>query len=124
MADRFDQNTTARAPAAASHWFMRLAVCLMLIALVFQSGCYYYQISCPDRPPATDFEKRTVWSFAWGIVQQDIQPENCHGAGFSSVRVSTNALFILIAVATLGQAVPMTVQWQCAKRNSSPASGF
>ncbi len=106
--------------------FARIAVGrLTLIALVLQCGCYHYEISRPDKwAPATDTHQKTVWSFAWGLLQQDIHPENCMGCGLSEVRVSTNFLFIVIAIVTLGQAVPMTIEWQCAKNPSPAATGF
>lgn len=105
--------------------FARIAVALVLIALPLQSGCYYYEISQPGEwAPATDIHKKTVWSFAWGLLQEDIHPENCMGCGLASVRVSTNFLFIAISILTLGQAVPVTIEWQCAKKPTPAAGGF
>jgi hypothetical protein len=59
-----------------------------------------------------------------GLLQEDIHPENCAGSGLASVRVSTNFLFIAISILTLGQAVPLTIEWQCAKTPSPSTRDF
>jgi hypothetical protein len=99
-----------------------VAVGLLLPALTLAPGCYHYQVSRSDQwAPATQVERRTVWSFLWGLAQQNVHPENCHGDGLANVRVSTNILFMLISIGSFGSAVPMTVEWQCAKK--APAGG-
>jgi len=60
--------------------------------------------------------KRTTWSFAWGLVQpKDIIP-NCDKRfnHLNQVTVKNNLGFALISVVTLGIVMPQRVEWCCA----------
>jgi hypothetical protein len=99
---------------ARLHSFPGVALAL---ALVFAtSGCATNRISSPDRwAHATQPERETVWSFLWGSVQQDVRPPNCPGPGLSEVTVKSNVGFALVSVLSLGIAMPVTIEWRCAK---------
>jgi len=57
--------------------------------------------------------RKTAWTFAWGLVQtKDINPK-CESGAMTSVTVKTNIGFILVSAATLGIAVPLKVEWTC-----------
>jgi hypothetical protein len=60
--------------------------------------------------------KRTTWTFAWGLVQpKDINP-NCDKRSnhLNQVTVKNNLGFALISVVTLGIVMPQRVEWCCA----------
>lgn len=63
--------------------------------------------------------KKTTWSFLWGLMQpKDINP-NCEPAfnHLNKVEVKTNLGFALITVGSLGIVMPQQVQWCCAPQN-------
>ena len=89
---------------------------LALATLLAATGCYHYRAWFPETAaPATLPQSRTVWSFAWGLVQQDVRPDNCAANATQEVTVSTNLAFDLLTVVSLGIVSPATVEWRCAK---------
>ncbi len=63
--------------------------------------------------------KRTTWTFAWGLVQpKDINP-HCEPSfnHLNKVEVKTNMGFILLSVVSLGIVIPQQVTWCCAPQN-------
>lgn len=96
---------------------MSVGIFLPLLFIVFQS-CYNYHISTSHFDPSTHYNKKTVSSFFWGLVQQNVVATNCDSLQINSldeVHVKTNLGYALITVATLGIWCPMTVEWKCAK---------
>lgn len=96
-------------------------MCLLLVFMVSQ-GCYRYTMAPtvpPEHkehlPPATDAETRTLHAFFWGLVEQNLDVNNCEGNGLAEVTTKTNLGFALVSVLTLGIWVPMQVEWRCAK---------
>jgi Bor protein len=87
------------------------------VALLFSlTGCYHYRAAFPDHgAPATLPQTVTTWSFLWGLVQQDVQPDNCAANAVEEVTVSTNFAFDVLTIVTLGTVSPATVTWRCAK---------
>ncbi|HLL54242.1 MAG TPA: hypothetical protein VK447_11880 [Myxococcaceae bacterium] len=96
---------------------LRVAVCA--VSLFAGSGCYHTRVVI-DAQPATDAETRTVNSFAWGLVQENVQPPNCVSQAMQQVRVDWNFGYSLLTVVTLGFWSPISVQWQCAKTPPPP----
>ncbi|NTS43824.1 hypothetical protein HRG84_23280 [Flavisolibacter sp. BT320] len=92
-------------------------------SLLLLQGCYHYRVSTTNNDPSTTYQKKTVSSFFWGLVQKrqngiDVVAANCDSLRLNSideVRVSTNFGYALITVATLGIWCPMTVAWKCPK---------
>ncbi|MEP7252718.1 MAG: hypothetical protein ABI683_10070 [Ginsengibacter sp.] len=60
--------------------------------------------------------KKTTWSFAWGLVQpKDINPKcDPRFNHMNNVVVKNNLGFALISVVTLGIVMPQRVEWCCA----------
>lgn len=60
--------------------------------------------------------KKTTWSFAWGLVQpKDINPKcDSRFNHLNKVTVKNNLGFSLISIATLGIVMPQRVEWCCA----------
>jgi hypothetical protein len=95
---------------------------LALALLIVVSGCATNRISRPDQwAPATEVQSKMVWTFFWGAMHQDVHPSNCLGPGLSEVTVKSNFGFALISVLTLGTAMPVTIEWRCAK--DAPTGG-
>ncbi len=86
----------------------------VLIAFTAMQGCYHSRI-LTDTQPATEYRKETVHSLFWGLVQEDVVPDNCPSNAFQEVRVGTNFGYALISVVSLGIWVPMELEWRCAK---------
>jgi hypothetical protein len=89
------------------------------LALWASTGCYHYRASVPAAP-ATEPKSATLWSYAWGAVQQNIQPENCVANSLQEVTVSSNFGYTLLAVVTLGFVQPAQVEWRCGKETPNP----
>ena len=92
------------------------------------TGCYTYHVYQTGGPagrelgnqPGTTWEQKTLHSFFWGMVRQDLPVENCQLANgqrlnIEEVRVETNLAFLIASVATAGVWVPMKVGWRCAR---------
>lgn len=60
--------------------------------------------------------KRTTWSFAWGLIQpKDINPKcDSNFNHMNKVVVKTNLAFILLSAVTLGGVIPQRIEWCCA----------
>ena len=112
----------ASAKASFQRW---MAVSLIVLSLVGTPGCATNRINRPnDWAPASDAKSQTVWSFFWGNIHQDVHPPNCHGPGLSQVTVKSNFGFHLISILSLGIAVPVTIEWVCAKDNPTGGDDF
>jgi hypothetical protein len=89
---------------------------LIFLMLFFLNGCYHYRVVAPDPEPATEYENRVVNSLFWGLMQaKDISADDCLSNALDEVRVTTNLVYSVVSVATLGIWMPMNVQWRCAK---------
>ena len=88
----------------------------LLTALLASSGCYHYRVGFPGTlgdglEPRTE----TKWSLVWGLVQQNIEdPPSCPSHRLAQVTSTTNYLYALVTVATLGLAAPLQLEWRCA----------
>lgn len=103
----------------------RKVVAVAMILALFGAGCYHTRI-LTDARPATAYQKKTVHRLAWGLIQQNVGPpdtSNCKAGSFQEVRVSSNLLFAIVTVTTLGFWSPMVVEWRCAKDQPSGSSG-
>ncbi|GEM_PF-2082231 len=96
--------------------YLLLIFLLFLIILPLSTGCYHYRVIAPDPEPATEYEKRTVHSLFWGVMQaRDISADDCLSNALDEVRVTTNLGYSIVSVATLGIWMPMDMRWRCAK---------
>src|SRR4051812_39456768 len=92
----------------------RTSSACLLVMLGLSSGCYHYRAAPAHVAAATQPRRETLWSLAWGAVQQRVEPKNCPRVGLAEVTVSTNLGFALLTVVSLGFAAPATVAWTCA----------
>jgi hypothetical protein len=93
----------------------------LVAMLPWLAGCYHYRASAVNLAPATEPQSVTVWTYAWGAVQQDVQPTDCANQALQQVEVSSNFGFALLTVVSLGFVSPATVEWRCAKSPVVPA---
>jgi hypothetical protein len=94
----------------------RIRSCLLAVALLLAGGCYHYRVAFPNTAPAgTEPRTETKWSLVWGLVQQNIDdPPSCPTHHLAEVTATTNYLYALVTVATLGLAAPVQLQYRCA----------
>ncbi len=88
----------------------------MMAAALLLYGCYHARVSFPDTaPPGMEPRSETLWSFAWGLSQQNLEPRDCPSASLSEVTVTTNFGFVILTVVTLGIVSAVHVEYRCAK---------
>jgi len=106
----------------------RLAAVVLMAGLVASPGCYSYHIYQVGGPqgvemgnqPGTEWREKTLHSFLWGQVRQDLAVDNCqlaNGQRFNieEVTVKNNFGYMLLEVGTLGIWAPLKVRYRCAK---------
>jgi len=93
---------------------IKLFYLIIISGLLLLEGCYHVRVNAPGEP-ATEYNKTTVHSIAWGLVQENLIPDDCLSGALDEVRVSTNFGYSLINVITLGFWKPMDIEWRCAK---------
>jgi hypothetical protein len=101
---------------------------LVLAGALLGSGCYsyhVYQVGGAEgrevgNQPSTEWKEKTLHSFLWGQVRQDLPVDNCQlgngqPIGIEEVTVRNNFGYMLLEVGTLGIWAPLKVSWRCAK---------
>ena len=103
-----------------------LAVVVAALLLGFLvAGCSTNKIGRPNQwAEGADSGSETVWTFFWGAIHQNLTATNCLGPGLSSVTVRGNYGYSLITVLSLGTAMPVTIEWNCAKDSPRGGGGF
>lgn len=91
----------------------RFATITLLLCLISAQGCYTYRLQAPGQYGVA-VKGEVVWSFAWGLIQEQPRIDNCNNQAMAEVTVRSNLAFELITVATLGFASPKKVEWKCA----------
>ena len=76
--------------------------------------------SQPQNMPGTEWKSRTLNSFLWGLIRQDLPITNCRLAngqrvGIEEIRVGRTRRQALTAFLTLGIWAPARVSWRCAR---------
>jgi hypothetical protein len=76
--------------------------------------------SQPQNIPGTEWESRTLHSFAWGFWRQDLPVTNCRLAngqrlGIEEIRIGRSLPQMLITLITLGFVAPARVSWRCCR---------
>jgi hypothetical protein len=88
---------------------------LVALSIVVMQGCYHSRVILNSQP-ATEYKSKCVNAFLWGLIQENVEPDNCPGSnGLQEVRVNWNLGYSLITIATLGIWSPTQVEWRCAK---------
>lgn len=98
----------------------RVATLALLGTLLVGQACYHYRLSPPDPSPETEWRGRTVHSLFWGLVQQNVEADNCLDDVIDQVRVTTNVGFALLTIGTLGFWAPVRMEWRCASIEPPP----
>jgi hypothetical protein len=96
--------------------------------LAGQSACtvyHVYQVGGPGgreagNQPMTEWESKTLNSFFWGAVRQDLPIDNCRlGNGtrtnIEEVKITSNLGSTVATIFTLGIWRPLKVGWRCAR---------
>ncbi|WP_225414541.1 Bor family protein [Stigmatella hybrida] len=87
--------------------------------LSLNAGCYHYGVQVPAPAPATEPQRKTVHSLAWGLLNkpQDVTAITCKPSNaLDEVRVTTHFGYTVLTALTLGFWSPLRVEWRCAKR--------
>jgi len=94
-----------------------LLVVTFLGCLIGTQGCAYnYRVQVTSPDPATEYQRKTVNNFWWGLSPDPpIVSSNCVANALDEVHVETNYGYLLVSVITLGIWVPLDVEWKCAK---------
>ncbi len=90
-----------------------------MLLLLATASCATHTLSRPVWTKAANesgltLTNKTVWTFFWGLSQQNINPTNCLGPGLAEVTVKGNVGYSLIALLSLGSAMPVNIEWRCA----------
>jgi len=92
----------------------RLRTGVVLPLAVLAAGCFQYRAHPPNVAPATEVQGEVVWSFAWGLAQEQPNIANCNDQALAEVTVQDNLAFSLLTVVTLGIVSPKRIEWKCA----------
>jgi hypothetical protein len=91
---------------------------IFILLLFSTQSCYQYRVLNTQRDPGTEYQKKVLWSYAWGLVNkpQNFIVPNCDSASaLDEVVFRTNIGYSLIQVVSLGIVAPVQVQWKCHK---------
>lgn len=106
-------------PEKHHHGLLHHGLLITIFSIFFICSCSTTKIitkyDC-DTVVNNPVNKKTVWSFAWGLVQpRDIDPK-CQSSfnHLNKVVVKTNLGFILLSAVTLGAVIPQQIEWCCA----------
>ena len=89
---------------------------LLALLFLFQSCHAYRVVSKGDTEDLTP-TKKTMWTFAWGLVQEKDFRVCEETEAIDQVHVKTNLGYILLSAATAGIVVPVRVECYCAKKD-------
>ncbi len=93
----------------------KLFIVLLVLSIV---SCYHYRVINTNNDPSTEYQKKIMWSYAWGLVNkpQNFHVPNCNNSNaMDEVMFSKNFGQSLITVFTLGIASPVEIKWKCHK---------
>lgn len=87
----------------------------MSVYIIYQDGGI--GDSQPQNMPGTEWETRTLNSFAWGLWRQDLPIRNTRlgngqRLGIEELRIGRTTLQLLITLLTLGLVSPVKVSWR------------
>jgi hypothetical protein len=89
---------------------------IVAFSLTVQS-CYHYRLLNTNSDPTTEYQKKVMWSYCWGLVNkpQAYVVPNCDKTAIDEVRVTTTFGNTLLTLITLGIVCPVSVEWKCHK---------
>jgi hypothetical protein len=92
---------------------------LLFVCFLFSlQSCYQYRVLNTTNDPATEYQKKVLWSSFWGLVNKPknfVVPNCSNSNALDEVQFQTNFGYSLITVATLGILSPVQVRWKCHK---------
>lgn len=96
----------------------------LLSGIMLTQSCSTYRVVAKNDPDHIKPHKRTLWTFAWGLVQAKdyricISEEEGESGAIDQIHIKTNIGYILLSAATVGIVVPVKVECYCAKVNYS-----
>jgi hypothetical protein len=76
--------------------------------------------SQPQNMPGTEWKSKTLNSFFWGLIRQDLPITNCRLAngqrlGIEEIKFGGSLLQVLATFLTLGIWAPTRVSWRCCR---------
>lgn len=76
--------------------------------------------SQPQNMPGTEWESKTLMSYAWGLWREDLPVTNCRLSngrrlGIEQIRLGRSLPQMLITLLTLGLVAPVRVSWRCCR---------
>ncbi len=96
----------------------RIAAAIALLCSTSAQGCYQYRAHAPGYPGVAEGGE-VVWSFAWGLAQEQPRIDNCNDQALAEVTMHSNFAFALLTVVSLGFASPQKVEWRCARAETT-----
>lgn len=92
----------------------------ILLATIFVSSqsCYQYRVLNTNNDPATEYQKKVMWSYAWGLVNKpkDFHVPNCTTSNaIDELQFSKKFSHSVLTVLTAGIVSPVEVKWKCHK---------
>ena len=91
---------------------------LLALLIVSTQSCYHYRVLNTTNDPATEYQRKVLHSYAWGLVNnpKDFHVPNCNANNaLDEVMYSKNFGQALLTVITLGIVSPIEVKWKCHK---------
>ena len=91
---------------------------LLALLIVSTQNCYHYRVLNTNNDPSTEYEKRVLWSYCWGLINKpkDLHVKNCNNSNaIDEVQFSKNFGHTLLTLVTLGVVAPVEVKWKCHK---------
>jgi hypothetical protein len=106
----------------------RSGAALLLLCALAAAGCnryHVYQVGGTRQreqgnQPSTEWKHKTLHSFLWGFIRQDLPVADCQMVdgsrfGIEEIKVETNFGGILASTVSLGIWSPVKVSWRCAR---------
>lgn len=88
------------------------------LLIISTQGCYQYRILNTNNDPSTEYEKRVLWSYCWGLINKpkDLHVPNCNNSNaLDEVQFSKKFGHSILTLITLGVVAPIEVKWKCHK---------
>jgi hypothetical protein len=93
------------------HQTIVVVVAISFLSITFE-GCSTVHVNAVQASAADDTFSKTVVALWWG-GSDPVELVDCDGNGLQFVNVSTNWLYSLCTVVTLGAVVPLDIEYRC-----------
>jgi hypothetical protein len=91
---------------------------LIIFLLFIISSCFHYRVLNTNNDPSTEYEKRVLRSYCWGLINdpKDFHIPNCTNSNaIDEVNFSQKFGQTLVTLVTLGIVNSVEVKWKCHK---------